>query len=63
MLQNHEEIDATQTLIINFNTFGPSSLDFLIYTFTRTTSRIRYHEVKQDIRLQVTESCALLQHA
>lgn len=23
MLQNHAEIDTTQTLIVNFNTFGP----------------------------------------
>jgi MscS family membrane protein len=53
MLQNHAEIDASQTLIVNFNTFGPSSLDFFIYTFTKTTNWIRYHEVKQDVLLQV----------
>jgi MscS family membrane protein len=53
MLQNHAEIDASQTLIVNFNTFGPSSLDFFIYTFTKTKEWIRYHEVKQDVLLQV----------
>ncbi len=53
MLHNHDEVDATQTLTVNFNTLGPSSLDFFIYTFTSTTSRIRYHGVKQDVRLQV----------
>ena len=53
MLQNHAEIDANQTLIVNFNTFGPSSLDFFIYTFTKTTNWVRYHEVKQDVLLQV----------
>jgi MscS family membrane protein len=53
MLQNHDEIDATQTLIVNFNTFGPSSLDFFIYTFTKTKDWIRFHEVKQDVLLQV----------
>jgi len=53
MLQNHEEIDATQTLIVNFNTFGPSSLDFFIYTFTKTKNWIQYHEVKQDVLLKV----------
>jgi len=55
MLLNHEEIDATQTLIVNFNTFGPSSLDFFIYTFTKTTKWIHYHEVKQDVLLKVAE--------
>lgn len=58
MLQHHEEIDATQTLIVNFNTFGPSSLDFFIYTFTKTTNWIHYHEVKQDVLLQVAEIIA-----
>ncbi len=53
MLQNHAEIDATQTLIVNFNTFGPSSLDFFIYTFTKTTEWIHFHAVKQDVLLQV----------
>lgn len=55
MLQNHDEIDATQTLIVNFNTFGPSSLDFFIYTFTRTTAWVHFHEVKQDVLLKVAE--------
>lgn len=53
MLQNHPEIDTTQTLIVNFNTFGPSSLDFFIYTFTKTKDWVHYHEVKQDVLLQV----------
>jgi len=53
MLQNHDEIDATQTLIVNFNTFGPSSLDFFIYTFTKTKNWIKYHEVKHDVLMKV----------
>lgn len=55
MLRQHPEIDATQTLIVNFNTFGPSSLDFFIYTFTKTIAWIHYHEVKQDVLLKVAE--------
>jgi MscS family membrane protein len=58
MLQNHPEIDARQTLIVNFNTFGPSSLDFFIYTFTKTTEWVRYHEVKQDVLLKVADIIA-----
>lgn len=53
MLQKHEEIDQSQTLIVNFNAFAPSSLDFFVYTFTRTTNWIRYHEVKQDVLLHI----------
>ncbi|GJL78044.1 MAG: mechanosensitive ion channel protein MscS [Nitrospinaceae bacterium] len=53
MLQNHPEIDTRQTLIVNFNAFAPSSLDFFIYTFTKTTNWIHFHKVKQDVLLQV----------
>ncbi len=53
MLEGHEGIDKSQTLIVKFNAFGPSSLDFFIYTFTRTTEWVQYHEVKQDVLLQV----------
>ena len=53
MLENHPEIDTTKTLIVNFNTFGPSSLDFFIYTFTKTTVWVQYHEIKQDVLLKV----------
>lgn len=53
MLEQHPEIDATQTLIVNFNAFAASSLDFFIYTFTKTTNWIHFHEVKQDVLLKV----------
>jgi len=55
MLLKHEEIDQTQTMIVNFNEFAPSSLDFFIYTFTRTTNWIHYHEVKEDVLLKVMD--------
>jgi len=53
MLQAHPEIDSDTTLIVNFNQFGASSLDFFIYAFTRTTQWVHYHEVKQDVLLKV----------
>jgi len=53
MLCEHPEIDTSQTLIVNFNQFGPSSLDFFVYTFTRTTEWVYYHEVKQDVLLKI----------
>lgn len=55
MLKNHLEIDQKQTLIVNLNLFGPSSLDFFVYTFTKTTDWVRYHEIKQDVLLKIEE--------
>ena len=59
-LKAHPEIDQTQTLIVNFNAFAASSLDFFVYTFTKTTDWVRYHEIKQDVLLgilAIIESC------
>lgn len=55
MLMAHDEIDQSQTMIVNFNSFGASSLDFFVYTFTRTTNWIKYHEVKQDVLFKISE--------
>lgn len=55
MLANHEEIDTDATLIVNFNTMAASSLDFFIYTFTKTTDWVYYHEVKQDVLLKIID--------
>ncbi|MBN4053281.1 mechanosensitive ion channel family protein [Haliea sp. AH-315-K21] len=55
MLINHEEIDTNTTLIVNFNAMAASSLDFFIYTFTKTTDWVHYHEVKQDILLLIID--------
>jgi len=55
MLMNHPEIDTNKTLIVNFNAFAPSSLDFFIYTFTKTTNWIHFHEVKQNVMLKIID--------
>ncbi|MDC1436018.1 mechanosensitive ion channel family protein [Gammaproteobacteria bacterium] len=55
MLTKHEEIDTSTTLIVNFVTMGASSLDFFIYTFTKTTDWVHYHEVKQDVLLKIID--------
>jgi len=55
LLKAHPEIDTSQTLIVNFNYFGPSSLDFFIYTFTKTTDWVFFHEIKQDVLLKVMD--------
>jgi MscS family membrane protein len=53
MLRTHPEIAADLTLMVNFNAFAPSSLDFFIYCFTKTTGWVKYHEIKQDVLLKI----------
>lgn len=52
MLNNHSEIHP-QTVIANFESFGESSLDIIIYCFTKTTVWNEYLEVRQDINLKI----------
>lgn len=55
MLREHEDIDSDQTLIVNFLAFNASSLDIMVYTFTKTTQWVRFHEVKQDVLLKISD--------
>jgi MscS family membrane protein len=55
MLQAHPEIDSDATLIVNFNQFGPSSLDIFVYAFTRTVDWVHYHAAKQDVLLRIAD--------
>ena len=55
MLRAHEDIDADNFLMVNFNAFAPSSLDFFIYCYTRTKAWAEYHHVKQDVLLRIIE--------
>ncbi|RJG19669.1 mechanosensitive ion channel family protein [Alcanivorax profundi] len=54
MLVAHEELDTEgRTLIVNFDSYGASHLEFFIYTFTETTQWVRYHEIKQDVLMKI----------
>jgi MscS family membrane protein len=53
MLVAHEEIDANKTMMVNFNAFSDSSVDFFIYTFTKTTQWVKFHQIKQDVMLKI----------
>jgi len=55
MLEGHEAIDLNRTLMVNFVNCGPSSLDFFVYTFTKTTDWATYHGIKQDVLLRILE--------
>ena len=58
MLKGHEEIDSSQTLMVNFNAYAQSSLDFFVYTFTKTTNWQKYHQVKQDVLFRINDIIA-----
>ena len=53
LLASHADIDPERTLIVNLNEFGDSSLNFFIYTFTRTTNWVEFHAIKEKVLLQV----------
>ena len=58
MLAAHDEIDEQQTLMVNFDSFNASSVDFFIYCMTHTVNWQRYHRVKQDVLLKIGEIVA-----
>lgn len=53
MLQSHADIAADQTLIVHFNHYSASSLDIMIYCFTKTVEWIEYHRVREDVLLEI----------
>ena len=58
MLAAHEDISQDRTLMVNFVTFGASSLDVFVYTFTKTTDWATFHQVKQDVLLRIADIVA-----
>ncbi len=55
MLRNHPEIDTHQTLMVKLFQFGPSSLNFFIYTYTKTTKWVKFQSIQQDVFLKAIE--------
>lgn len=53
MLLTHPDIDTKQTLLVNFNEFAGSSLNIMIYCFTKTTVWADWLNQQQDIYLQM----------
>ena len=53
ILATHPEIDEQQTLMVQFDAFNASSVDFFIYRMTHTVNWQHYHEVKQDVLLKI----------
>jgi len=53
MLTSHPELDPETTTIVNFDHFGASSLDIMVYCFTRTVVWTEYHQVRQRVLLEI----------
>jgi MscS family membrane protein len=53
MLHNHEKISQKDTLLVNFESFGDSSLNIFIYAFTNTANWERYLNIREDIHLKI----------
>ncbi|MFA7437706.1 mechanosensitive ion channel family protein [Castellaniella sp.] len=55
MLLHDEKIDQSQTLLVYFDAFASSSLDILVYCFTRTTHWAQWLEAQQDVFLNIID--------
>ena len=53
MLRAHAGIDQSQIQMVNFDNYGESSLNFFVYAMTRTTKWAEFHEIKEDVLLQI----------
>ncbi len=52
-LKGHPGIDQDQIVLVNFNQFGASSLDFFIYCLTVTTNWAEYHALKHEVLMHI----------
>lgn len=53
MLETHEDISQDDTLLVNFESFGESSLNIFIYTYTATANWKRHLEIREDVHIKI----------
>ena len=53
MLINHSSIDKDQTILVNFNEWDSSSINMLVYCFTKTTEWKKWLDIQQEIFLEI----------
>ncbi|MCC5872493.1 MAG: mechanosensitive ion channel family protein [Gammaproteobacteria bacterium] len=53
MLIEHPGIAQDRIQMVNFDSFGASSLDFMVYAFTKTTVWAEFHVVKEDVLFKI----------
>jgi MscS family membrane protein len=55
MLQNHQEISKEDTLLVNFESFGSSTLNIFVYTFTNTSNWKEYLRIRQEVHFNILQ--------
>ena len=55
LLHNHPDIDTQQMVLVSFNEWANSSINLLVYCFTRTTVWSEYLAVQQKIFLEIAK--------
>ena len=55
MLQQHPAIDQSKTILVNFYQWGSSSINVMIYAFTKTTDWSLWLDQQQDVFLKVAD--------
>lgn len=58
LLENHPDIDQTQALIVNFDTYGDSALNLSIVAYSHITAKPAFLALKQALLLAVGEIVA-----
>ena len=53
MLNAREDIDKSKTLMVNFDRYGASTVDFFVYAFTDTTDWEEFHRIKEEVLLAI----------
>lgn len=52
-LKQNSEIDGSQPLFVNFDSYGAYSLDIMVYAFTRSTHWKRWRQLQQEILVEI----------
>lgn len=55
MLENNPKIDLTQTLLVYFDAFADSSLNIMVYCFTKTVKWAEWLEAQQEVYLKIID--------
>lgn len=55
MLQQNDKIDTKQTLLVYFNQFADSSLNIMVYCFTKTTVWAEWLDAQQEVYLKMID--------
>ena len=58
MLKNHPEIDTGQEIVVAFDQFADSSVNFIIQAFSKATRLAQFHAIKQEVLLKVSDIIA-----